>query len=288
MIRIHLGSEGLGNVRVCTVPDFGAELTAAGGAHARGRRPHDPLAQLYSRSTAPDLAEGVSDLYLTHLFARRHPTPFTKALAEGDDRARGVLAETIVRLRGAAVEPHRSGIRSAVAARAAGLAQVAAGSGASQMLRQLGHGIRLRGGVLEIPTVFDADLELGGRPLRIQAVALQRRVTLAEPDAGHLTVRVPAGAPPRTDPGRLAALRSLLGSGRAETLQAIVESGGVSGRQLAALLGVSDAAASRYAAVLRQAGLIRSLRAGQAVKHVATPLGYHLAQPDGAQAPADG
>lgn len=279
MIRIHLGSEGLGNVRVCGLPDFDAELTAAGAAHAHGSPPYGPLAQLYSRSTSPDLAEGVSPLYLAHLFARRSPTPFTKALAEGDDRAHSVLAKAIDHLRSAAVEPHRPGIRSAVAARAAGLSHLYAGSGASAMLHRLGHGIRLHRGVLEVPTVFDADLELGERPLRIQAVALSRRVSLAEPAGDHLTVRIPAGAPPRVGPDQLAALRSLLGAGRAETLKAIVMSGGASGRQLAALLGVSDAAASRHAAVLRRAGLIHSLRRGQAVRHVATSLGHHLTQP---------
>ncbi|MFF4187593.1 ArsR/SmtB family transcription factor [Streptomyces sp. NPDC001691] len=279
MIRIHLGSEGLGRVRVCSLPDFGAELTAAGGAHARGRLPQGPLAQLYSRSLQPDLAEGVSSLYLADLFARRSPTPFTKALAEGDERARGVLANAIDQLRGTAIEPHRSGIRSAVATRAADLSQIYVGGGASVMLKELGHGIRFRRGVLELPTVFDADLELGQGSLHIQAVALSRRVTLAEPESGDLTVRIPAGSAPRTEPGHTAALRSLLGTGRAEALEGIVTSGGVTGRQLAALLGVSNAAASRHASVLRRAGLIRTLRRGQAVQHVATPLGYRLAQP---------
>jgi DNA-binding transcriptional ArsR family regulator len=281
LIRIHLGSEGLGNVRICALPDFDAELTAAGVARARGARPHDPLGQLYSRSIAPDLAGGVGSRYLSHLFARRSPTPFTKALAEGDDRAHGVLRRAVDHLRGAALEPHRAGISSSVAARAAGWSHLCAGSGASAMLRRLGRGIGLRRGVLEVPTAFDADLELGERSLRIQAVALSRRLSLAEPADDHLTVRIPAGPPPRTEPGQLVALRSLLGVGRAKTLEAIVMSGGVTGRQLASLLDVSDAAASRHATALRRAGLIRSLRMGQAVKHVATSLGYHLAQPDG-------
>ncbi|GAB3907676.1 MarR family transcriptional regulator [Kibdelosporangium lantanae] len=279
MIRIHLGPEGLGNVRIGARPDFDAELTAAGVAHARGARPHDPLAQLYSRSTSPDLAEGISPLYLSHLFARRSPTPFTKALAEGDDRARGVLDRAVDRLRDTALDPRRPSIGSAVAARAAGWSHLSADSGASAMLHRLGHGIRLRRGVLEVPTAFDTDLELGERSLRIQPVALSRRVTLAEPANDHLTVRIPAGSPPRTEPGQLAALRSLLGAGRAETLAAIVTSGGATGRQLAALLGVSDAVVSRHAAALRRAGVIQSLRMGQAVKHVATSLGYQLLSP---------
>lgn len=285
MIRIHLGSEGLGSVSVCAFPDFDAELTAAGRTHAGGGHPQDPLAQLYSRSTSPDLAAGVDSQYLSHLFARRSPTPFTKALAEGDERAGRVLAHAVDQLRSTVIEPHRSRIRSAVATRSVALSHVYVDGGASAMLRRLGHGIRLRRGVLELPTAFDADLELGQGSLRIQAVALNQGVTLAEPAGDLLTVRIPAGTAPRTDPGHQAALQSLLGTGRAEALTRIVMSGGVTGRQLASLLGVSNAAASRHAAVLRHAGLIRTLRRGQAVTHVATPLGYHLTQPETTSGP---
>ncbi|MEV5943998.1 winged helix-turn-helix domain-containing protein [Streptomyces sp. NPDC051994] len=282
MIRIHLGSEGLGRVRICALPDFDAELTAAGRTCGR---PQDLLTQLYARSVSPDLAAGVSCLRLSHLFACRSPTPFTKALAEGDERAGGVLANAIDHLRSTAVEPQRSGIRSAVATRAVSLSHRYVTGGASAMLRQLGHGIRLRRGVLELPTCFDADLELDERLLQIQAVALSRRVTLAEPADGHLTIRIPAGSAPRTEPDQEAALRSLLGAGRAAALECIVASGGVTGRQLASRLGVSNAAASRHAAVLRRASLIRTLRRGQAVEHIATSLGYHLAQPETPTAP---
>lgn len=218
---------GLGNVRICSLPDFGAELTAAGRAHARNGRPQDLLTQLYARSMSPDLAEGVDRPYLSHLFACRSPTPFTKALAEGEERARNVLASAIDHLRSTAVEPWRSGIRSAVTARTVDLSHRYVAGGASAMLRQRGDGIRFRNGILELPTSFDADLELGRRSLRIQAVALGPRVTLAEPAHDHLTVRIPAGPAPRIEPGREAALRSLLGAGRAAALACIVTSGGV-------------------------------------------------------------
>ncbi|MFD4635488.1 ArsR family transcriptional regulator [Streptomyces sp. NPDC058284] len=280
MIRIHLGTAGLGSVSICAFPDFDAELTAAGVAYVRSGRPQASLAQLYTRSFAPELGDGVSRLYLSHLFARRSPTPFTKALAEGEERARSVLENAVAHVRSTAIEPYRLGIRSAVATRAVGLSQIYVGSGASAMLQHLGHGVGFRHGVLELPTAFDADLELGQRSLQIQAVALSRRVTLAEPAGGQLTVRIPAGPAPRIGPGQRAALRTLLGASRAEALASIVLSGGATGRQLASLLGVSDAAASRHAAVLRRAHLIQSLRMGQTVTHVATSLGYRLAQPE--------
>ncbi|MFD9789834.1 ArsR family transcriptional regulator [Streptomyces sp. NPDC059070] len=274
----------MGNIRVCSLPDFDAELTAAGVTHAHRAQPYVPLAQLYSRSTTPDLAEGVGPAYLSHLFTHRGPTPFTRALAEGDGHAHRVLAQAVDQLRASAVEPYRSGIHAAVAARTAALASLYVDRGASALLHGLGHGIRFRQGVLEVPTVFDADFELGSRSLLIQAVALRRRVALAEPADGHLTVRLPAGSVPRTEPERLRSLHALLGPDRAEALTAIVASGGVTGGQLASLVGVSDAAASRRAAALRQAGLIRSLRVGRAVRHVATPLGHHLARPEATDA----
>lgn len=212
MIRIHLGSEGLGQVRICAHPDFDAELTAAGRAYARQGRPQDLLMQLYARSMSPDLAEGVSPLYLSHLFACRSPTPFTKALAEGEQRARGVLADAIDHLRSTAVEAQRSGIRSAVATRSVDLSHRYVTGGASAMLRQLGHGIRLRRGILELPTSFDADLALDRRSLQIQAVALSPRVTLAELARRSPDHPIPAGPAPRTGLAQEAALRSLLGA----------------------------------------------------------------------------
>jgi DNA-binding transcriptional ArsR family regulator len=48
--------------------------------------------------------------------------------------------------------------------------------------------------------------------------------------------------------------------------------------ELARRAGVSLAAASQHAAVLRGAGLIASRRQGSAVVHVLTPLGAELLQ----------
>jgi DNA-binding transcriptional ArsR family regulator len=288
LIRIHLGSEGLGNVRVSAVPDFGAELTAAGWHYIRApSRAAGLLRQLYSRSTAPDLDAEISQEYLSHLFARRSPTPFARALAEGDQQAGRVLREAVERLRREAVAANQPRISASVAARTAEWSQLAATNGASALLNSLRRDIQLRSGHLAVPTRFEADLELGPRALVIQAVALGRRVTLAEPAPDHLTVRVPIECLPQRWTLGHSALSSLLGTAKAEVLQTIVGTGGLTGRELAAALGVSDATASRHASVLRRAGLIQTRRAGQAVLHLATPLGYQLVGGTGRSTPGN-
>lgn len=278
MIRIHLGAEGLGHIRIADTPDFGAELTGAGRRHTlRRAQPADLLGQLYSRSTSPDLDEGVDAEYLSHLFTVRSPTPFTRALADGDERARAALADAIGRFQVAVVDPRRPQIHAAVSARAASWTRTAATRGVAPMLAGLGQGIVFRNGRLELPTNFEADFDLADRSLIIQPVALSDGVTLAEPAADHFTVRVPTAGLPRPEESRSEALAALMGSKKAEVLLSIIDTGGMSGRRLAAALGVSDASASRHAAILRSAGLIETRRTGKSVHHVATAVGYLLA-----------
>lgn len=278
MIRIHLGRDGLGNVRISAAPDLGAELTAAGRYKLRTppQMPEPLLRQLYTRSISPDLASGVTEEYLSHLFARRGATPFTRALAEGSQRAKNTLEKAIENLRHEVLLPDQPGIKASVAARAAQWSHIAAAEGVSTMVKTLGNGIGLQSGYLVVPTNFEADLELGTRPLVIQGVALSEKVTLAEPVDDHLTVRIPIEHVPRRGIHGRSALSELVGSAKADVLRAVVASGGLTGRQLAGALAVSDATASRHASSLRRAGLLRTKRAGQTVVHVATPLGYLL------------
>jgi DNA-binding transcriptional ArsR family regulator len=70
------------------------------------------------------------------------------------------------------------------------------------------------------------------------------------------------------------ALTVLLGRGRAAALRAIAS--GCSTRELAARLNVSSPSASAQAAVLREAGLIATLRDGRRVQHTPTALGARL------------
>ena len=73
---------------------------------------------------------------------------------------------------------------------------------------------------------------------------------------------------------RGAALDALVGRNRAAVLRTLAE--GCSTTELADRVGISLAAASQHASVLREAGLITTHRQGSAVLHVLTPLGVEL------------
>ncbi len=73
---------------------------------------------------------------------------------------------------------------------------------------------------------------------------------------------------------RGAALTALVGRNRAAVLRTIAD--GCSTTELADRVGISLAAASQHASVLRDAGLITTHRQGSAVLHVLTPLGVEL------------
>jgi DNA-binding transcriptional ArsR family regulator len=73
---------------------------------------------------------------------------------------------------------------------------------------------------------------------------------------------------------RGAALAALVGRNRAAVLRTIAD--GCTTTELAGRVGISLAAASQHASVLRDAGLITTRRQGSAVLHVLTPLGAEL------------
>ena len=75
---------------------------------------------------------------------------------------------------------------------------------------------------------------------------------------------------------RGSALAALVGRNRAAVLQSIAD--GCTTTELARRVGISLAAASQHASVLRGAGLIATRRQGSAVLHVLTPLGAELLQ----------
>lgn len=71
-------------------------------------------------------------------------------------------------------------------------------------------------------------------------------------------------------------LAPLLGRTRAVVLAAIAEHPGCSTKELAALTSLAPASASEHSTVLREAGLIRTVRYRNAVLHSPTNLGTAL------------
>ncbi|MFJ8608056.1 helix-turn-helix domain-containing protein [Streptomyces sp. NPDC093675] len=71
-------------------------------------------------------------------------------------------------------------------------------------------------------------------------------------------------------------MRKLLGRTRARVLEAIAERPGCTTTELAAAARIAVASASEHTAVLRQAGLVRTVRHRNTALHTSAPLGLAL------------
>ncbi|MEU1409282.1 MarR family transcriptional regulator [Streptomyces sp. NPDC005728] len=310
MIRISLSAGDLERLQVADVPDFGYEL-ALGGAHladrtssrkpaawrlevARSWNPdHNRLFDLYTNfyipaffdraarptASAIDLHSLSATAHLRDLARSGALTPFTRALADGHPDAVSTLNRILTGLRMTGLDPYRRRITSVVATASAQAGARVALGGIDGMLNSLHPSIRWDGRRLLLNTLVDADESLEGRPLIFQPTALAARI-IFDPLVDSVTVIYPAtvGAITR-DPelyGPAPALVSLLGATRAAALVAVVRAPALTTGRLATTLGVSAAAASRHAAVLRESGLIATVRNGQTVHHAPTRLGTDL------------
>ncbi|MFC8259752.1 ArsR/SmtB family transcription factor [Streptomyces sp. NPDC057291] len=81
-------------------------------------------------------------------------------------------------------------------------------------------------------------------------------------------------------------MATLLGRTRTLVLATIAKHQGCSTKELAARAGIAPPSASEHATILREAGLIHSLRQRNAVLHSLTSLGLALLNsPEGGRAP---
>ncbi|MDT0443935.1 ArsR/SmtB family transcription factor [Streptomyces johnsoniae] len=146
--------------------------------------------------------------------------------------------------------------------------------GAQGLLAGLRPVLRWNPPVLESDYPVRRELFPGGRGLLLVPSYFCGRqpVTYADKELTPVVVYpVEHAAPPRPSPS---ALGRLLGGTRARVLGCI-EYGTTTG-ELARRAGVSPASASQHARVLRDAGLVRSVRRGSEVLHTLTPLGADL------------
>ncbi|MEV5601990.1 helix-turn-helix domain-containing protein [Streptomyces sp. NPDC052299] len=189
------------------------------------------------------------------------------------------LARLVAALRDyhrAAVEPYWPHIRSAVEADRAIRGRALLDGGTDELLASLPPVIRWRAPVLEADYPVDRDLHLDGRGLLLQPSYFCRGtpVVLRDPLLPPVLVYPVAhrAAPAFADPGP--SLGRLLGQTRSTVLRAIGD--GCTTSELARRAGVSLASASQHACVLREAGLVHTLRHGSSVQHTLTPLGGSL------------
>ncbi|MFI6115699.1 MarR family transcriptional regulator [Kitasatospora sp. NPDC051164] len=149
--------------------------------------------------------------------------------------------------------------------------------------------IRWRAPVLEVDLVsgLEGDVHLGGRGLLLMPSAFATQAPVVDPDAepqpiltypahrdekaGPLTLMTPTA----TD-GTPAPLAALLGRTRATVLRIIAQRPGCTTGEIATALGVGPSSASQHATVLREAGLITTLRHHNTALHTPTAAGLAL------------
>jgi len=246
--------------------------------------------------TAPTLEQGVRALLAApreqllvemEFIDRRKRLPAAAwAIAEANGEGRLQLAEAAVAAYQVLVEPYWTRIHACLHAEHVARLRTLAACGPDRLLASLqSQRVRWRPPVLEVLACVDYDLALNGRGIALlPSVFVGQLASLHEvpgdPTAVPWLVLPPAGdrmeqrqlwSNPRP---RGAALAALVGRNRAAVLRTVAD--GCTTTELADRVGISLAAASEHASVLRDAGLITTHRNGSSVLHILTPLGAEL------------
>ncbi|WP_242585142.1 winged helix-turn-helix domain-containing protein [Streptomyces sp. MST-110588] len=228
---------------------------------------------------------------LSRLPSARPLPAWIQAMREGESRPLGRLAGVLHSYYEAAVAPYWPRVRARVEADRASRGRALVDGGADQLLGSLPPTMRWRSPVLEVDYPVDRDLHLHGRGLLLLPSFFCRGapVTFHNPDLTPVLVYPIERTAPRVVPPPVPAhsLGRLVGRTRSAILHGI--GGGCTTSELARRVDVSLASASQHATVLREAGLLLTLRQGNAVLHTLTPLGAALlrgAEPEEYERPA--
>lgn len=320
MLRIHFTARDLGSVRIAVAPDPLWELSLSmhvlrlrttdpwmaqwKQGLVRQLEPHSslrheiapPLALNPPLGYFPDFltpTEGLQGLDAgleaveatprrrlrreLETFAAAHPR-----LAHRIPTHVGALVKAMRRYHDVALGPIWDRIRASFDAERALRARSLSDGGVAALLNSLAPGTAYRDGVLEISNyIASRDLYLDGRGLLLVPSYFKRAekpMVLADPELTPVLiysvspeVRTPAE---RSEYG----LPALIGRTRAAVLELVADGGTTTG--MASRLGISAAAVSQHLSVLRDGGLVNSVRSGNFVHHGLTPLGRRmLAEP---------
>ncbi|MFD8012207.1 ArsR family transcriptional regulator [Streptomyces sp. NPDC058955] len=181
----------------------------------------------------------------------------------------------------AVIAPYEDMARARIEAERAARARGLLDGGVEGMLAGLGPMLRWRPPVLEVVyprQVEDRDLYLNGRGLTLVPSYFNwgEPVAYADPEMPPVlwySLLHEPGLPEGSGPPETS-LTSLLGRARAVALHAA--STGATTGEIARAAGVSASSASRHATVLRDAGLVTTVRNGPTVLHTLTPAGASL------------
>ncbi|MFJ9826222.1 ArsR/SmtB family transcription factor [Streptomyces sp. NPDC101160] len=200
-----------------------------------------------------------------------------RALADGGTAAFGRMLDALRGYHRAAVQPYWTHVQAHFEADRARRGRALLDGGADELLASLPPMLRWRSPVLEADYPVDRDVHLDGRGLLLQPSFFCRGTPVVLRDPGLppvLVYPVTHCEPPTVRAPGLPSLAKLVGHTRSAVLSAIGDGGTTS--ELARRAGVSLASASQHAGVLREAGLVATLRYGNAVLHTLTPLGAAL------------
>ncbi|MBQ0853862.1 winged helix-turn-helix transcriptional regulator [Streptomyces sp. BH-SS-21] len=213
---------------------------------------------------------------------RRPAYTHAHGLAEGDTETLRQLGAALQAYHRLALAPYWPHIQAQVDADHVVRGRAVLEGGTDGLLAGFRPVLRWEPPVLEADYPVERELRLEGRGLLLQPSFFchRRPVTLAAPDATPVVVypiqhTLGRPAPKATgDRARSAELAALIGRTRAAILEDVV-AGRTTG-ELADRFGISGAAASYHATVLRRAGLLLSVRRSTRVLHTISPAGLIL------------
>lgn len=243
------------------VPDFatGLELVMS----TPKRRLRTDIAQLATEGALPTWVSGIAD---------GEPEPLRR------------LRAALTRYHATALEPHWASIRHHVRADRDKRADLAVASGFESVLATLHPTATWRAPVLEIAYPVEQDLRLEGRGLVLQPsfFCWHNPITLLNQFDTPVLV-YPVERDPDwalgccADPdARTRSLTALLGHTRTAVLRAIADRTRLNTTDLARTIGISLAGASQHATVLRNAGLVTTVRHRGSALHQVSARGTAL------------
>lgn len=149
-----------------------------------------------------------------------------------------------------------------------------AAEGIAAMLNSLHPAVRWRAGVLEVAGPVHADIDLGGRGLRVMPSVWPRPGLALEWSQPTLVYPIPYATWLAEASAGYDGAKAALGATRATVLQTLVDEHTTT--SLARAVALSPSSASAHASALRRAGLVASRRRGKTVVHSLTPLGLDV------------
>jgi DNA-binding transcriptional ArsR family regulator len=196
------------------------------------------------------------------------------------------LVRAMRRYHDVALAPIWDRIRAAFDAERALRARALSDGGVAALLNSLAPGTAYRDGVVEISNyIASRDLYLDGRGLLLVPSYFKRPekpMVLADPALTPVLIYSVSADVRAVTERRFHGLAALIGRTRAAVLELVADGGTTTG--MASRLGISAAAVSQHLSVLREGGLVVSVRSGNLVHHGLTALGRTLLAPATAMA----